>query len=96
LLYSGVLSDKGNHHYAEGAFKGGPLGELVQWADVITSVYILGHSITLSTEVSHLTSIINKKPTGECPTTDFDIIYIDIVGLRQFRDIVKDNFLKYR
>ena len=31
-----------------GAFSGGPLGELVQWSDVITSLHMLGHDITFA------------------------------------------------
>ncbi len=27
--------------------KGGPLGELVQWSDLISSIYVLGHNVTL-------------------------------------------------
>ena len=95
LLHSGVLSDKANHHYAEGAFKGGPLGELVQWADLITSVYMLGHRITLSTEISQLTAYINQPKGSSCPLGEFDVIYVDIVGLRQFKDIAKDKFSEY-
>jgi len=66
--------NKGNHHYAEDGFKGDPLGELVLWVNLITSVYILGYNITLTTEVSQLISIINKKPSGGCPTIGIDII----------------------
>lgn len=29
------------------AGKGGPLGELIQWTDVIASLYILGHDVTV-------------------------------------------------
>ena len=29
------------------AFKGGPLGELVQWCDLISALYILGHKLEI-------------------------------------------------
>ena len=29
------------------AFRGGPLGELVQWSDVICTLYILGHNLAI-------------------------------------------------
>lgn len=32
------------------AYKGMPLGEMLQWSDLIASLYILGHNITLSAE----------------------------------------------
>ena len=33
------------------AYKGVPLGEMVQWGDLIASLYALGHNITISAEV---------------------------------------------
>ena len=39
-------------HFAEEASKGGPLGELVQWSDIITSLYILGHDITVTADLA--------------------------------------------
>ena len=33
--------------YLEKAFKGGPLGELVQWSDLISALYILGHKLEI-------------------------------------------------
>ncbi len=35
-------------------FSGGPLGELVQWSDIITSLYVLGHDLTITSEVEQL------------------------------------------
>ena len=37
--------------WLEKAYTGVPLGEMVQWSDLIASTYILGHSITLSSEL---------------------------------------------
>ena len=36
--------------WLEKAFDGVPLGEMVQWSDLIASMYVLGHNITLSAE----------------------------------------------
>ena len=36
--------------WLENAYSGLPLGEMVQWSDVITAFYVLGHNITLSSE----------------------------------------------
>lgn len=33
---------------------GGPLGELVQWSDIISALYILGHDLTITSEVEQL------------------------------------------
>ena len=51
LIFIGVLANEDNMHFAEEATKGGPLGELVQWSDVITSLYILGHDITVTADL---------------------------------------------
>ena len=33
---------------------GGPLGELVQWSDLISVLYLLGHQLTITSEVEQL------------------------------------------
>jgi alpha-1,3(6)-mannosylglycoprotein beta-1,6-N-acetyl-glucosaminyltransferase len=33
--------------FAEASKNGGPLGELVQWSDLIASLYTLGHSLKI-------------------------------------------------
>ncbi|KAL9958750.1 hypothetical protein ACROYT_G035807 [Oculina patagonica] len=30
------------------AYRGAPLGEMVQWSDLLASLYILGHNLTLA------------------------------------------------
>ena len=35
-------------------FPGGPLGELVQWSDIISALYILGHDLVITSEVEQL------------------------------------------
>ena len=40
--------------WLENAYSGLPLGEMVQWSDLIASSYILGHNITLSSELEFL------------------------------------------
>ena len=51
LIHIGVLASEDQMHFAEEASKGGPLGELVQWSDIITSLYILGHDITITADL---------------------------------------------
>jgi alpha-1,3(6)-mannosylglycoprotein beta-1,6-N-acetyl-glucosaminyltransferase len=45
-----VLAEEKSLHFAQTANTGGPLGELVQWCDLITSLYILGHDIQVTVE----------------------------------------------
>ena len=41
-------------HFAESATSGGPLGELVQWTDLIASLYLLGHDLQVLMDKSKL------------------------------------------
>lgn len=46
------MAGMGEHKFfLDGAFKGGPLGELVQWCDLISALYILGHDIIIAFQV---------------------------------------------
>lgn len=47
-----MLSNEDKMHFAQEATKGGPLGELVQWSDIIASLYMLGHDITVSADLA--------------------------------------------
>ncbi|PFX20412.1 Alpha-1,6-mannosylglycoprotein 6-beta-N-acetylglucosaminyltransferase A [Stylophora pistillata] len=60
LIHIGLLSNEKKLHFAEEAGKGGPLGELVQWSDVITSLYILGHDITVTADLVVATRQVNS------------------------------------
>jgi alpha-1,3(6)-mannosylglycoprotein beta-1,6-N-acetyl-glucosaminyltransferase len=59
LLHLGLISDNAGFKIAETAFHGGPLGELVQWADLIASLYLLGHKLTISYEIQHLQGCVS-------------------------------------
>ena len=39
-------------------FIGGPLGELVQWSDIISALYIMGHELTITSEVEQLSAYV--------------------------------------
>lgn len=54
LLYPGVLAGSAGQQFGSMVEKGGPLGELVQWADLSACLTILGHNLTLSTSQDHL------------------------------------------
>ena len=47
-----MLANEDRLHFAEEATKGGPLGELVQWSDIIASLYILGHDVTVTADLA--------------------------------------------
>ena len=99
LIHIGALSDKAGFHFAENAGKGGPLGELVQWSDLIASLYALGYNIDFSTEVNRLRNylVINQK--GGCPSaseTKYVAVFVDIVGLKQLKRLTKYRFQMYK
>jgi len=84
LVFIGILADKA-WNWAGWATKGGPLGEMVQWADLLAALYILGHDITLAPNVDVLLrgAGLKSNPCGQTSTQifDFDIIYVDIHAL---------------
>ena len=98
----GALSDKAKFKFAENADRGGPLGELVQWSDLIASLYLLGHAVDFSTEMEQLRAILkNKKTNGWCPPPpgsgkQYDVVFIDIVGLKQFKKLASSEFQHYQ
>ncbi|CAB3990157.1 alpha-1,6-mannosylglyco 6-beta-N-acetylglucosaminyltransferase A [Paramuricea clavata] len=92
LIHVGVLAEEKSLHFAQTANTGGPLGELVQWCDLITSLYILGHDIQVTVEHNEMLSALNgnvdtiKRP---CPPKNghlaADIIFTDYYGLSYLR-----------
>ena len=102
-MHIGALSDKSGFKFAENADHGGPLGELVQWSDLISCLYLLGHSLHFSTEVNQLKTFSNaldqKDTGGGCPThteMEYDAIYIDIVGLKHFKKAVRNRLQHFQ
>uniref|UniRef100_UPI00358FC16B alpha-1,6-mannosylglycoprotein 6-beta-N-acetylglucosaminyltransferase A n=1 Tax=Myxine glutinosa TaxID=7769 RepID=UPI00358FC16B len=101
LVHLGLLTKESGFKIAETAFSGGPLGELVQWSDVISSLYLLGHDVKLSVSLSELREVM-KKVAGVksgCPIKGekvVDLIYIDIVGLTQFKKAVGPPWVHYQ
>lgn len=88
LIHIGVLANEDKMHFAEEATKGGPLGELVQWSDLITSLYILGHDITVSADLTTMLRALGGAAAVKklCPQEmrgDLDLVYLDYMGLKQ-------------
>jgi alpha-1,3(6)-mannosylglycoprotein beta-1,6-N-acetyl-glucosaminyltransferase len=48
----GFLTKETGLKMAEKAGKGGPLGELVQWSDLLAASHILGHTLLISSETN--------------------------------------------
>ncbi|GMT08319.1 hypothetical protein PENTCL1PPCAC_30493 [Pristionchus entomophagus] len=99
ILHLGFLT---NTKFGELSSKGGPLGELVQWSDLIASLHILGHDLRISTltdtVVRNMDSFSGMRP---CPNgTQIDLIFTDIMGLRVMqrkrRPFVAGNKCKLR
>ncbi|GFS07555.1 alpha-1,6-mannosylglycoprotein 6-beta-N-acetylglucosaminyltransferase A [Elysia marginata] len=100
LVHLGLLSKQSGWKFAEMQFKGGPLGELVQWSDLISTLYILGHDLTVTSEVEQLLEILNHVPAARTPCQSrkelpVQIIYTDIMGLIQFKKRLKAGYAKF-
>uniref|UniRef100_A0A4W4HT68 alpha-1,6-mannosyl-glycoprotein 6-beta-N-acetylglucosaminyltransferase n=1 Tax=Electrophorus electricus TaxID=8005 RepID=A0A4W4HT68_ELEEL len=101
LVHLGLLTKESGFKIAENAFSGGPLGELVQWSDLITTLYLLGHDIRISASIAELKEIMKKVMGNKssCPTQGdkvVELIYIDIVGLSQFKKTLGPSWVHYQ
>uniref|UniRef100_A0A3Q3W5T0 alpha-1,6-mannosyl-glycoprotein 6-beta-N-acetylglucosaminyltransferase n=1 Tax=Mola mola TaxID=94237 RepID=A0A3Q3W5T0_MOLML len=96
LVHPGVVTDQIG--MARAAFSGGPLGELVQWSDLISTLHILGHQLHLSASIDDLKIFLGGKKNG-CPprpTLEPDLIYIDIIGLHQMQNALPNIWGKFK
>ncbi|VDO39387.1 unnamed protein product [Brugia timori] len=59
IMYMGFLSMEFGFKLGQLSSTGGPLGELVQWSDLIAELYLLGHSLMICTEVRTLNNCIH-------------------------------------
>ncbi|KAI1896246.1 hypothetical protein AGOR_G00092830 [Albula goreensis] len=100
LLYPGVLAGGAGQRFGEMVERGGPLGELVQWADVSTSLFILGHDLIFTVSQTHLLSLIGAVPgKGSCPILrplPFDLLYTDYHGLAHLQGAMGLSFQHYQ
>ncbi|KAE9551132.1 hypothetical protein FO519_005667 [Halicephalobus sp. NKZ332] len=97
VLYLGFLSKETGLKFGEKSSNGGPLGELVQWADLIASIYLLGHKVSIATEYKYFKDITMKPylSTSACPSSpgvNLDLIFTDIIGLRKIKQKMKEFF----
>uniref|UniRef100_A0A671WGN4 alpha-1,6-mannosyl-glycoprotein 6-beta-N-acetylglucosaminyltransferase n=1 Tax=Sparus aurata TaxID=8175 RepID=A0A671WGN4_SPAAU len=100
LLYPGALAGSVGQRFEAMLKRGGPLGELVQWADLSACLTVLGHNLTFSTSQHQLHSLIGAAPgQGSCPIQrplTFDLIYTDYHGLAHLQGAMGLAFLHYR
>ncbi|XP_068610972.1 alpha-1,6-mannosylglycoprotein 6-beta-N-acetylglucosaminyltransferase B-like [Brachionichthys hirsutus] len=100
LLYPGALAGRSGQRFEAMVKRGGPLGELVQWADLGACLTILGHNLTFSSTQQHLHSLIGAAPgRGSCPIQrplTFNLIYTDYHGLAHLKGAMGLAFLHYR
>ncbi|XP_061912651.1 alpha-1,6-mannosylglycoprotein 6-beta-N-acetylglucosaminyltransferase B-like [Entelurus aequoreus] len=100
LLYPGALAGDAGQRFQAMMERGGPLGELVQWADLSACLTILGHNVTLSDSQHHLHDLIGAAPgRGSCPIKGpmtFDLIYTDYHGLAHLRGAMGLAFQHYQ
>ncbi|XP_049419527.1 alpha-1,6-mannosylglycoprotein 6-beta-N-acetylglucosaminyltransferase B-like [Epinephelus fuscoguttatus] len=100
LLYPGALAGSVGQRFEALVERGGPLGELVQWADLGACLTILGHNLTFSTSQQQLHSLVGAAPgQGSCPIQrplTFDLIYTDYHGLAHLQGAMGLAFLHYQ
>lgn len=65
-MHLGLLTKESGFKIAENAFSGGPLGELVQWSDLITTLYLLGHDVRISASLVELKESVAKYVAVKC------------------------------
>ncbi|KAM4661847.1 alpha-1,6-mannosylglycoprotein 6-beta-N-acetylglucosaminyltransferase B isoform 1-T2 [Discoglossus pictus] len=100
LVHIGFLTEESGDVFSPRVLKGGPLGEMVQWADILAALYMLGHSLKITVSVKELQSYLGVPPgRGNCPLTEpltFDLIYTDYHGMQQMKQHMGLSFRKYR
>ncbi|XP_031574836.1 alpha-1,6-mannosylglycoprotein 6-beta-N-acetylglucosaminyltransferase A-like [Actinia tenebrosa] len=98
LLFMGTFSVE--PRFFEYAYHGGPLGELVQWTDLICSLYILGHDLDISANTDDLKKRLNVPKLKNCASAsrddDYDQIFTDYNGHKLIAFAVGPNHSQYR
>ncbi|XP_061839933.1 alpha-1,6-mannosylglycoprotein 6-beta-N-acetylglucosaminyltransferase B-like [Nerophis lumbriciformis] len=100
LIHVGFLTEEAGDVFSPKVLKGGPLGEMVQWADILTALHVLGHNLKISMSVKELQNFLGVPPgRGSCPITaplPFDLIYTDYHGLRQMKQHMGLSLKKHK
>uniref|UniRef100_A0AAV2KLQ3 alpha-1,6-mannosyl-glycoprotein 6-beta-N-acetylglucosaminyltransferase n=1 Tax=Knipowitschia caucasica TaxID=637954 RepID=A0AAV2KLQ3_KNICA len=54
LVHVGFLTEESGDVFSPKVLKGGPLGEMVQWADILATLHVLGHDLHISVSLKEL------------------------------------------
>lgn len=87
IFYLGLLDPKNNMKIAESIKQGGPVGELVQWTDIILTIFTLGYPIRIFTESVSLVNYYKNelKKSIENKALTVKAIFTDISGHNQLK-----------
>ncbi|XP_067331998.1 alpha-1,6-mannosylglycoprotein 6-beta-N-acetylglucosaminyltransferase B isoform X6 [Channa argus] len=100
LVHVGFLTEESGDVFSPKVLKGGPLGEMVQWADIVTALHVLGHDLKISVSLKELHGFLGVPPgRGSCPLTGplpFDLIYTDYHGLQQMKQHMGLSLRKHK
>ncbi|XP_076843604.1 alpha-1,6-mannosylglycoprotein 6-beta-N-acetylglucosaminyltransferase B isoform X2 [Brachyhypopomus gauderio] len=100
LVHVGFLTEESGDVFSPKVLKGGPLGEMVQWADILAAVHVLGHNLKISMSVKELQGFLGVPPgRGSCPLRGplpFDLIYTDYHGLQQMKQHMGLSLKKHK
>ncbi|KAF1771011.1 hypothetical protein GCK72_002835 [Caenorhabditis remanei] len=106
LVFVGFLANEKTLKLAKKSDHGGPLGELLQWSDLLATLSIIGHHLEVSTDKDSLRSVVHKYMSrGPCQYVNgsrqqLDIIFTDIMGLnilrQQHRQFLMNNRCRIR
>ncbi|KAI6238388.1 Alpha-1,6-mannosyl-glycoprotein 6-beta-N-acetylglucosaminyltransferase [Aphelenchoides fujianensis] len=105
-LYLGFLNvEKGRMNFVKVAKSGGPLGEMVQWADLMAAAHVLGYDVHVFTVWAEARRALSQRQQQAIPcpdrnATSVDLIFTDIMGLmkikRQLKSFYVDNWCRFR
>lgn len=98
LVHLGLLTKESGFKIAENAFSGGPLGELVQWSDLITTLYLLGHDVRISASIAELKESVPNTLTQT--HSDITVVHLSCaewrvlaIELNQKQDLIKTCYI---
>ena len=78
FVFLGLLNEKSEMKMSDGLKKGGPLGELVQWSDILAALTALNHDLTVTTKFK----VSKKTCYKDSIFADYDFILTDISGAK--------------
>ncbi|XP_055079434.1 alpha-1,6-mannosylglycoprotein 6-beta-N-acetylglucosaminyltransferase B [Periophthalmus magnuspinnatus] len=100
LVHVGFLTEESGDVFSPKVLKGGPLGEMVQWADILATLHVLGHDLKISVSLKELQQFLGAPPGhGNCPVTGplpFDLVYTDYHGLKQMKKHMSLTLKKHK